>query len=96
VSGPSTRLRLRVSPRSSRPGVLGQRGEAWAIRVRAPAEGGRANAAALALLADALEVPRARLELVAGATSRDKVVEVEGLTASEVASRLAASAEGQR
>lgn len=91
MPGPTTRLRLRVSPRASRPGIAGRHGEAWKIRVSALAENGRANAAVLALLADVLGVSRAQLELVSGGTTRDKVVEVEGLTGPEVEGRLAAA-----
>lgn len=88
-----TRLHLRVTPRAARPGIGGRRGEAWRIRVAAPAEGGRANAAVLALLAEALGVPRTRLELVRGAGTREKLVVVDGLTASEAERRLAAAAD---
>ncbi len=54
------------------------------MRLAAPPERGRANDALLELLATTLRVERARIRLVAGATSRDKVVEVEGLTLDEV------------
>jgi uncharacterized protein (TIGR00251 family) len=89
----STRVRLRVSPRASRSALVGRHGDAWKIRVAAPPEAGRANAAATALVADALALPRDDVTLVAGASSRDKVVEVEGLPADEVDRRLAARVE---
>lgn len=54
------------------------------MRLAAPPERGRANDALLELLATTLRVERTRIRLVAGATSRDKVVEVEGLTLDEV------------
>lgn len=82
-----------MTPRASRPGVGGRHGETWRIRVSSPPEGGRANAAVLALLADVLGVPRARLELLRGAAGREKLVEVRGLGARETERRLAAAAE---
>ncbi len=54
------------------------------MRLAAPPERGRANDALLELLATTLRVEPTRIRLVAGATSRDKVVEVEGLTLDEV------------
>lgn len=46
------------------------------VAVQAPAVDGRATAAALKALADALGVPARDVTLVSGATSRTKVVEV--------------------
>lgn len=57
-------------------------------------ERGAANDAVLDLLADALGVERRRLALVAGRTGRDKIVEVERLSSSEVERRLEGSAAG--
>jgi len=88
------RLLLRVSPRARRSEVVGRHGEAWKVRVAAAPERGAANDAVLDLLADALGVERRRLALVAGRTGRDKIVEVEGLSSSEVERRLEGSAAG--
>ena len=59
------------------------------MRVAARPERGKANDALLDLLAKVLDVPRRRVTLVAGASSRDKVVEVEGMTRADVDRRLA-------
>jgi uncharacterized protein YggU (UPF0235/DUF167 family) len=61
--------------------------------VSAPAEAGRANDAVLSLLAETLHVSRRDLELTAGHSSRDKVVELEGLTSATAETRLTAAAE---
>jgi uncharacterized protein (TIGR00251 family) len=91
MSNPSARLRLRVSPGAKRNEVVGRHGEGWKVRVAAPAEHGRANDAVLALLASALGVPRDRLAIVTGASSRDKVIGLDGLTPEEAERRLASS-----
>jgi uncharacterized protein (TIGR00251 family) len=91
MSNPSARLRLRVSPGAKRNEVVGRHGEGWKVRVAAPAEHGRANDAVLALLASALGVPRDRLTIVTGASSRDKVIGLDGLTPEEAERRLASS-----
>jgi len=92
VDGPSTRLRVRVSSGADRSEIVGRHGEAWKVRVAASPERGKANDALLTLLAEALRVPRARLELVTGRGARDKVVVLHDLTGPEAAARLAAAA----
>ena len=93
MTAPRATLRLRVVPGARHPGVVGRHGEAWKVRVSAPAEAGRANDAVLAVLAETLHVPRGDLELTAGFTSRDKVVALDGLSSETVETRLATAAE---
>jgi len=88
MSVPTTRLRLRVSPGAGRTEIVGRQGEAWKIRVSAPAERGRANDVCLRLLSERLRVPLAGLSIVAGHSARDKVVELRGLDADEAERRL--------
>lgn len=88
MAAPSTRLRLRVSPGSGRDEIVGRYGEGWKVRVGAPPERGRANDAVLRLVAERLGVVRSAVTLVSGATARDKVVELHGMTADEAARRL--------
>ena len=82
-------MRLRVIPGSESPGVVGRYGGAWKLRVSAPPEGGKANQAALALLARTLGLAPRNLRLVTGHGGRDKTVEITGLTADEAERRLA-------
>ena len=73
---------IKVQPKSRRPGVLGSapsiEGERLRIGVSEPAEGGRANRAACAVLAEALGVPASAVSLIAGAASREKRLHVRG------------------
>ena len=55
----------------------------------APPERGRANEAAVALLAETLRIQPDDVRLVAGHGSRDKIVEVSGIAPSEAERRLA-------
>jgi uncharacterized protein (TIGR00251 family) len=89
---PTTRLRIRVSPGARTTELVGRQGEAWKVRVAAPPERGRANDAVLKLLADRLGVARGELTLVSGASGRDKVVELQGLSAEEADRRLEGAA----
>ena len=68
--------------------MAGRVGEAWKLRVAAPAEGGRANAAVVRLLAETIGVPHARIALIVGHGTRDKVVELEGVELAEAERRL--------
>jgi uncharacterized protein (TIGR00251 family) len=74
---------LRVTPRGGRDVISGvetlANGRAVVkVRVRAVAEGGEANRAVTELLAKALHVPKARVRLLSGATSRLKQIAVDG------------------
>lgn len=82
------RIRVRVKPGGSANRLLGAHGGALKLEVAAAAERGRANSAVVRLLARSFGVARTDLEIVAGATSRDKVVEISSLCASDVAARL--------
>jgi uncharacterized protein len=79
MSAAKSRLKLRVSPRSRRPGIAGRHGDAWKVRVAEPPEDGRANEAVLDLLARTLDLPRSRFALVSGHSSREKIVVLDGV-----------------
>jgi len=82
-----TRLRLRVSPRAKRNAVMGLRGDVLKVSVTAVPERGKANDAVVALLAETLGVAPSSIEIVAGSTSKDKVVSID-LASDEIARRL--------
>jgi uncharacterized protein len=81
------RLRVRVIPRAKRDALAGVRDGALLVRTTAPPVDGKANAAVVALVAKALGVPRGRVAIVQGQTSRDKVLSVDGVD--EAAARQA-------
>ena len=58
------------------------------IAINAPPEDGRANEALIAFLAEKLDLPRARISLVAGQTNRSKAFRITGLGAEEVRALL--------
>ena len=88
MSATSTRLRLRVSPGARSNAVVGRHGDGWKVRVTAAPEGGKANDAVLMLLAERLDLPRKNLTLVSGPSSRDKIVELDGIDTAEAERRL--------
>ena len=84
----AARLRLRVSPGARRSEVVGRLGDSWKLRVRSAPERGRANAEVSELLARRLRLPVRDVRVVSGHASRDKLVEIDGLTVGEAERRL--------
>jgi uncharacterized protein len=81
-------LDLHVQPRARKPEVAGLHGQALKIKVSAPPADGAANAAVLDLIAELFQVPRNRVQLIAGAASRSKRVHVDGLSLAGATARL--------
>ncbi len=76
-------LAVKVTPRAAISAVQGveidARGHAWlAVRLTAPPEAGKANAALIKLLARRWRLPARDLRVVSGATARRKVLHVQG------------------
>ena len=79
-------LNVRAQPRSSRPGLDGAVGDAVRVRIRCAPVDGRANRELVETLADVFDVPKSRVELMSGATSKTKRVLIRGMTLSGVLS----------
>lgn len=71
-------LNVRVQPRASRTEFAGLHGERLRVRLNAPPVDGRANAALVEFIAEAFAVPRARVSIEHGLSSRDKRVRIQG------------------
>jgi uncharacterized protein (TIGR00251 family) len=71
-------LQVRVQPKARRDEIVEQPDGSFRVRVTAAPEGGEANRAVVALLAEAFGVAPSRVELVRGAASRDKLFRVDG------------------
>jgi len=85
-------LKVRVTPGARQDAILGWQDDAGQavlrLRVRAAAERDKANEAVRRLLAAALGVPLRQVTLARGTASREKLIEVEGLTEKELRQRL--------
>lgn len=82
------RLPVFVVPGASRDAIVGEHDGALRVRVAAPPEKGRANAAVRELLARELGLRRADLVITAGLGSRRKTVLVRGVDVTTVRSSL--------
>jgi uncharacterized protein YggU (UPF0235/DUF167 family) len=90
------RVTIRVKPGSAWTEVGGRHGDALVVAVSARAVDGKATEAALRALADAFDVRRRAVILVTGATSRDKVVDIDGDNAALAARRDGLLADAKR
>ena len=87
VAGGCT-LAVRVQPGARKNGVTGVHADAVKIALTALAVEGRANEALIAYLAETLGLPRARISIMAGISSRAKTIRIAGKSASEVEAAL--------
>ena len=92
ISGAALSFRVRLTPKGGRDAIDGwARGadgpEYLKARVAAPPDGGKANAALLALLSKSLGVPKSCIHIASGETARLKTIQISPAAAS-VAARL--------
>jgi len=72
-------IKIRVEPRSSRKGLAGVIGDTLKIKVHAPPVGGAANEELVEILSEELGIRKSAITIIRGHSSRDKVVEIEGI-----------------
>jgi uncharacterized protein YggU (UPF0235/DUF167 family) len=84
-----SRLRVRVRPGGRRNAIVAPHGGALKVTVTAAPERGRANEAVAVLLARALGISRGRVRIVAGHSSPDKTLAVEGMDPSTIREAIA-------
>jgi len=82
-------LAIRVTPRSSKNEITEIMNDGTIrVRLTAPPVEGKANEALVAFLAEVLDIPKSKIEIVAGETGRDKLVSVLGMDAESVHSKI--------
>jgi len=81
-------ITIKVVPGASRDGIMGLLGDALKVRVSAPPEKGKANAAVIELLAEALGVSVKNISVISGAASPRKVLHVSGQSLIQVQTAL--------
>ena len=81
-------LAVKLQPRASKNEIAGTLGEELRIKVTAPPVDAAANEALVRLLAEILDCPRGKVELIRGHTSRHKIIKLHGQEAAAVAAML--------
>jgi uncharacterized protein (TIGR00251 family) len=75
---------VKLVPRARANEISGERNGVLLVRVTAPPVDGRANAALCRLIAKRARVGVRRVSIVRGASSREKVVRVEGISSEDL------------
>ena len=81
-------LEVHLQPRAKKDEIVGIHAGALKIKLKAPPVDGKANQALIAFLASCLRLPKERLKILSGHTSRRKRVYIKGLQAEEAQKRL--------
>ena len=81
-------LHVRAQPGARKNAVTGEHAGALKVAVSAAPEKGKANAAVVLVIADALECKPSQIEIQSGETSRDKRFLLTGITLEELRKRL--------
>ena len=70
---------VRVQPRASQTAIVGELDGALKLRLAAPPVDGAANEELVRWLAKFFDVPRAAIEILSGATAKQKLIRVSGV-----------------
>jgi uncharacterized protein (TIGR00251 family) len=81
-------FRVRVQPRAARDEVAGEHNGAIKLRISAPPVDGKANEACRRLIAKLVAVSPSMVEIIAGESSKDKVIRVHNVTAERIRTHL--------
>ena len=73
------RVTVKVQPRAKATRLAGNFGDAYKLQLAAPPVDGKANEECVRFFAELMRVPKARVRIVIGLTSRLKVVEIDGI-----------------
>jgi uncharacterized protein (TIGR00251 family) len=71
------KIQVKVAPNSRTEAVI-KDGERYLVKVKEPPKEGKANRAAIKLLAEYFKVPKTSLRVVSGLSSKNKIVEILG------------------
>ncbi len=90
-------IHVKVVPRASRNEIVGVGTDgALKIRVTAAPVDGAANEAVIKLLAEALDIPKSNIDIVAGQTSTSKIISLIGIEPERVDALLKAEEEEEK
>jgi uncharacterized protein (TIGR00251 family) len=81
-------LAIRVTPNAGRNEITGWRDGVLLVKLAAPPVGGKANKALTDFLSRKLGVKRAAITIVKGQTTRNKIIDIKGMSGEEAIEKL--------
>lgn len=81
-------LKIRVTPKSSKNSVIGWENETLKLKIAAVPEKGAANKETIKFLSEILDIPKSKIEITAGESSRNKTVHLEGISLDQVKEKI--------
>ena len=81
-------LTLHVIPNAPKTQIIGPHGDSLKIKIHAPPVDGKANQEIICFFAELFKIPKSRVILVSGETSKAKRLRLEGLDAAEVREKI--------
>ncbi|OGN88076.1 MAG: hypothetical protein A2Z74_04370 [Chloroflexi bacterium RBG_13_46_9] len=80
----STKILVQVHPSAKRNEILRFENGIWHLKIAAPPVEGKANKELVDFLSEVLKVSKSRISIEKGATSRKKLIAVEGMTEADI------------
>lgn len=71
------KIRIHAVPNAPKSACVGEYMDALKIKLAAPPVDGKANGELLKFLSKALSLPKSKISILSGATSREKIVEIQ-------------------
>jgi uncharacterized protein (TIGR00251 family) len=87
-SNGGTRLAIKATPNAGRNDISGYKDGVLQVKIAAPPEKGKANKELVDFLSEVLGVRKSAISIIKGHTSRNKVLNIEGMGQEEVLKRL--------
>ena len=89
-------LNIRLQPGSSKNTITGHTDGVLHIKITTRPEKGKANESLIKYLSNLLGIPKSRIEIQKGTTSRNKILLIDGLSTEEISSILCSQIKGNR
>ena len=86
-----TKLSVHLTPGAKRNEIFGFAGDVLKVKIAAPPREGKANVGLVAFLSEELGVSKSSITLVRGHTSRNKVIEITGLSLDDIRRKVGSS-----